>query len=230
MTQDTLTQDTLTQGEPWMTPHERDLNQDLIRAIAGYLKTAGVPENPLVALRVNDIASTWLLARRLESALAPADGGPAPCPTPAQANAIGRCRERLRKAIKELEEYAAKNGAPAPQGLVEQMHDAVRIVRATGRSTDNLTPINPNGDPEIENQTTEKPGKPNPKNNAPEKPGSPNPADNAPGVRQRIHAEIMERYRAGQPPRPAPATRRSNFTPNDIPRMPPRPEPPQDTG
>ena len=132
MTLDTLT--TLTQNEPWMTQQERDLNQTLVSAIAKQLATAGVPENPLVALRVNDIASTWLLARRLESALTPAEGEPPPCPTPAQAGAIGKCRDRLRRAMKELEACCPRDAAPARQGLglIEKMHEPVRVVRATG--------------------------------------------------------------------------------------------------
>jgi len=232
-----MTQDTLTQGEPWMTPQERDFNQDLIRAIAKHLEATGVPESALVALRVNDIASTWLLARRLESALAPREGQPAPCPTPAQADAIGKCRERLRKAIKELEEYRAKTGAPAPapQGLVERMHEAVRMVRAAGFSTNNFTPINPNVDQETESPAPETPDSPNPENNAPETPDSPNPANNAPdarrqlipsGDRQKSNAESRDKYRPSRTPQPAPATCDAQYYLS----MPPGRQPPQDTG
>ena len=113
---------TFAQGEPWMTPSELNLNREFIRATAEYLAAAGVTETALVALRVNDVASTWLLARRLESGLAPREGEAPPCPTPAQAGAIGKCRERLRKAIKELEACCPRTGAPKTLGLIERMH------------------------------------------------------------------------------------------------------------
>ena len=146
-----MTLTTLTDGEPWMTPEERELNHGLIRGIADFLAAGGVPESALVALRINEIAVTWLLARRLESALAPAEGEPPPCPTPAQAGAIGKCRERLRKAIKELETCCPKTGAPVRQGLADQMHQIIQKVRAAGfsseRTASNETAIRQTQDP-----------------------------------------------------------------------------------
>ena len=81
---------TLTQGEPWMTPEERQLNLAFIQSATEFLATRNVQETPLIALRVNDVIVTWLLARRLETALTPTESGAAPCPTLAQAGAITR--------------------------------------------------------------------------------------------------------------------------------------------
>ena len=182
MTLDTL--NTLTQDQPWMTPQERDLNHEFIQSTTELLATRGVPETPLILLRVNDVIATWLLARRLESALAPKPGEPAPCPTPAQAGAIGKCRDRLRRAIKELEACCARDAAPISQGqsYIEKMHEAVRVVRATGildkpaasgEGNRNHTPHTP--------YTTHNPPIPQRTHNAePEPPQDPSPAENHP--------------------------------------------------
>lgn len=114
---------TLAQGESWMTPEERGLNRVFVHATAVFLADRGVPETPLILIRVNDIIATWLLARRLESALAPKPGAPAPCPTPAQAGAIGKCRDRLRRAMKDLEACCPRDTAPVGKGLFERLQE-----------------------------------------------------------------------------------------------------------
>ena len=137
-----MTLNTLSVGEPWMNPDERERNYHLIRALAGSLAVAGVQENALVALRVNDVAVTWLLARRLESALTPTDAEPAPCPTPAQANAIGKCRERLRSAIKVLEGYCTRTSPrKSAPSLADHIYETMRMLEdrlpLTETTTDN---------------------------------------------------------------------------------------------
>jgi hypothetical protein len=225
---------TLTQGEPWMTPQERNINHHLIGALAQFLADAGVPETALIALRVNDLAVTWLLARRLESALAPAEGESASCPTPAQANAIGRCRDRLRRAIKELEACCPRNTTPARQGpgLIEQMHEAVRVVRATGildepAAADNgndhvgqmhqvanqLSETNPNNEIPNHNETRTA-DKPEPE------PPSANPAEAPPPPNRkarRLQAREERRNRTGRSKRPLGRTAAQSPRSNDIP-------------
>jgi hypothetical protein len=112
---------TLAHGEPWMTPQEHDLNREFIRATIDYLASRNVPESPLITLRVNDVIVTWLLARRLETALTPPEDGTTPCPTLAQAGAIGKCRDRLRRALKELEACCPRNTGPNGPGLTDRM-------------------------------------------------------------------------------------------------------------
>jgi len=111
---------TLSQGEPWMTPEERQLNHDFVHTTTEHLAARGVPETPLLLIRINDVIATWLLARRLEAALTPEPGEPAPCPTPAQAGAIGKCRDRLRRAMKELEACCPPDATPVAGDLLHQ--------------------------------------------------------------------------------------------------------------
>ena len=117
-----MNQSTLSQGESWMTPEERHLNHQFVQSTTQHLATRGVPENPLILLRINDVIVTWLLARRLESALTPEPGEPAPCPTIAQAGAIGKCRDRLRRAMKELEACCPSGATPIGIALPQQQH------------------------------------------------------------------------------------------------------------
>ena len=188
---------TLAQGEPWMTPSELNLNREFIRATADSLAAQGVPETALLTLRVNDVASTWLLTRRLESALTPAEGQPAPCPTPAQAGAIGKCRERLRRAIKELEACCTRDAAPVRQGLglIEKMHEAVGVARATGILDEPAAAGERN-----RNHTTHNPPIPHPTQSpSPEPHQNPSPEENHP-----------KPHPASDPPE----SRSSKFTPN----------------
>lgn len=121
-----MNQSTLAQGEPWMTPEERTLNHDFIQSTTQLLATRGVPESPLILLRINDVIVTWILARRLESALTPAPGKPAPCPTIAQAGAIGKCRDRLRRAMKELETCCPKGDTPIGITFPQPQHPSAQ--------------------------------------------------------------------------------------------------------
>lgn len=161
-----MTLTTLTSGEPWMTPQERELNHEFIRGTAEVLATLEIHETPLVTLRVNDIVSTWLLARRLESILAPTEDDPAPCPSPAQAGAIGKCRERLRRAIKELDQWCAQTGKSAPHGFVEQMHETIQKIRATGLLNKDIAPGD-NDAQETDSLPPETPDNPNPEKKSP---------------------------------------------------------------
>ena len=131
---------TLTHGEAWMTPEELDLNRAFIRATTEYLATRNVQETPLITLRVNDVIVTWLLARRLETALTPPEGEPAPCPTLAQAGAIGKCRDRLRRAIKELEACCPRNTAPSGPSLTNPFFEFYKPAQSTTPPIENSNP------------------------------------------------------------------------------------------
>lgn len=120
---------TLARGEHWMDPTEFDLNRKLVGGIAKLLKERGVKENPLLALRVNELTVTWLVSRRVEAALAPEEDTAAPRMSPAQAEAIGKARERLRKAVRELEEYCERAGTPIDRGLADLMKPVIQQIQ-----------------------------------------------------------------------------------------------------
>ncbi len=112
--------------EGWMREEEALLAQEMVRALQRVLKKQGAPDTPLVALRVNDVVVSYLLVRRAEEGLRPPvleeDVGADVAVTPASViEGIGKTRERLRKAMKELEEYCAKVGAPTGKGLADRM-------------------------------------------------------------------------------------------------------------
>lgn len=122
---------TLALGETWMSADELALNRQLVDSVKELLKNRGVAENPLLVLRVDDIAVSWLLTRRMEASLGPGEDGQSPRTSAAQADAIGKSRERLRKAIKELEEYCERAGTPIDTGLADLMKPVIQQVQGT---------------------------------------------------------------------------------------------------
>ena len=122
---------TLALGETWMSADELELNRQLVRGVEQLLKDRGVAENPLLVLRVDDIVVSWLLTRRMEASLGPGEDGQAPRTSAAQADAIGKSRERLRKAIKELEEYCERAGTPIDTGLADLMKPVIQEIQGT---------------------------------------------------------------------------------------------------
>ncbi|MCF6287153.1 MAG: hypothetical protein L3K26_18495 [Candidatus Hydrogenedentes bacterium] len=123
---------TLAGGEAWMTEEEIVLNRQFVRGVDELLRDRGVGENPLLALRVNDVVVSWLLVRRMEMALAEPEGPEETTPTtPAQVDAIGKSRERLRKSIKDLEEYCARAGTPIDTGLADVMKPVIQQVQGS---------------------------------------------------------------------------------------------------
>lgn len=120
---------TLVRGENWMTDEETELNGKFVRGVAKLLRSRGVTENPLLVLRVNDVVVSWLLTRRLEEGLGDDDSGVPVTTTSGQADAIGKSRERLRKSIKDLEEYCARAGSPIDTGLADLMKPVIQQVQ-----------------------------------------------------------------------------------------------------
>ncbi|HDP35544.1 MAG TPA: hypothetical protein ENN29_10595 [Candidatus Hydrogenedentes bacterium] len=115
--------------EPWMTEEEYLYMKRLLASLRRLFKTSGVRESPLVCLRAVDVGVHCLLARRLEQGLTPAakENGEAVLDVSgALADHIGKTRERLRKAIRELEDACTRLGAPLDTGLAEQMLPLVR--------------------------------------------------------------------------------------------------------
>ena len=195
---------TLSQDEPWMTPEERDLNRNFNQATTELLAARGVPVTPLIMLRVNDVIATWLLARRLESALAPKPGKPAPCPTPAQAGAIGKCRDRLRRAMKDLEACCARDAVPTGPDLPERMQHAAQPHAEPAHPNENVE----NAPPNAEETDAEPPQDPVPAENTP----TAQSTGGHPETRPMNHTPISAEAAPIQPPKPAATPSRKRRT------------------
>ncbi len=119
----------LARGDSWMTPDERRHVKKFVAAIARLFSGYGVEETPLLTLRVGDVAIHHLLVRRLEKGLAPVvdnQGERVAELSGALADQIGKGRERLRKAVRELEDACARLGRPIDVGLADRMLPLVR--------------------------------------------------------------------------------------------------------
>ena len=115
--------------ETWMTEEERQIMRRFMAAIRRLFKVKGVRETPLLALRVIDVGIHCLLTRRLELVLMPCvkDTGEVTLDISGpQADHIGKTRERLRKAIRELEDACARLGSPIDVGLADRLLPLVR--------------------------------------------------------------------------------------------------------
>jgi hypothetical protein len=127
------------EGEHWMDAEERLCARDLVERLAAQFDARGVVETPLLALRVNDLVVSLLLVRRIESQLAelpecPESEKPNARSPATLAEAVGKARERMRKAMKELEDSCAKLGTPIDRGLA----DALRPIMLQGRGVDDV--------------------------------------------------------------------------------------------
>ena len=116
----------------------------MTHSIERMLEEHGVAMTPLVALRAEDVFVSWLVARRIEADLcaagifiaAPRSRTRASCEEPAPAmpaqnltpaiEAAGKARERMRKAMKELEETCEKMGTPIDKGLADIMRPILK--------------------------------------------------------------------------------------------------------
>jgi len=126
-------------GESWMTEEERLLIRKFTRSLRALLSSRGVEETPLAALRMADVAIHLLLAKRLETALTPGADMQAATPgiTGTLAEQVSKGRERLRKAVRELEDACARVGKPLDKGLAEEM---LPLVRKTGDMLQHAVP------------------------------------------------------------------------------------------
>ncbi len=118
----------LARGETWMTETERRLTRRFIRGMEPVLAERGVAHTPLLALRVHDVLVSYVLVRRLEAGLFPgttAEHGDERA-VAAVVEAVSRARERMRKAMKELEDACTKAGTPIDTGLADVVKPLLR--------------------------------------------------------------------------------------------------------
>ncbi len=129
---------TLSAGAPWMSDEDRATHQRMLTALRRFFHRMGVKETPLLALHAADLTATALLVARMERELAGFAAGET---TPNQdtreadarlralialADAIGKARERMRKAMKELEDYCTHAGTPIDAGIADIMKPIVK--------------------------------------------------------------------------------------------------------
>jgi hypothetical protein len=132
----------LKQGAAWMSAAEKQAARRFILAIQKLFERAGVIETPLLALRVQELMIAAVLAHRLENRFFEAaimescaeDEAAALPPIEAKAlaaavDAAGKNRERIRKAMKELEDYCQKAGTPVDQGIADEMKPILEKTR-----------------------------------------------------------------------------------------------------
>ncbi|HOZ48071.1 MAG TPA: hypothetical protein PLO37_21050 [Candidatus Hydrogenedentes bacterium] len=108
----------------WFTDAERALAEALVGDFAELFGQCGVAETASLKMRTEDVIVSYLHVRRVEHLLAPSVVEAATATTANEERVIdaaGRARERLRKAMKELEDYCTRAGAPIDQGIAGLM-------------------------------------------------------------------------------------------------------------
>jgi hypothetical protein len=101
----------------WMTPDEKKLAKWFVNHLARLFRERGVPQNPLLVVRLNDALVSYLLARRAESLLGfgQAEDGTAIPPPPAAYDLVGKAHERLARAGKPIDTGIADRLQPLMQ-------------------------------------------------------------------------------------------------------------------
>jgi hypothetical protein len=122
-------------GVEALTPDQAAAAQRCAREMADMLAEHGVSLSPLVVLRAHDVLASFVDVLRLEQAASCAPAAELK-EASAGAEATGKARERMRKAIKELEEACRKAGRPIDEGLADAMKPLV--LRAEGVLEDAL--------------------------------------------------------------------------------------------
>jgi hypothetical protein len=106
----------------WLHEDEREWAVRLVDAFEHSFDDFGMLRTPLLALRTEDVVVLRLLVRRLENRLAePAEETSPKRGTDDPLEAVGKARDRLRKAMKELEELYPKSALSAGAGLADIM-------------------------------------------------------------------------------------------------------------
>ena len=128
----------------WITD-EKELVDQFVKEMLAFYRKNGACITPLLILRLDDIAQTYLLIQRLENTLLSSPSSPlgsmegegvltvsksGSTPKKEGDNVVlemlGKVRERLRKAIKELEESSTKAFTTLPQGIADRMRPIIK--------------------------------------------------------------------------------------------------------
>ncbi len=108
----------------WLADPERACAVKLAHEFEKMFDQFEVVRTPLLVLHAEHAILSYLIVRRVEARLN--DGlemehDPPKRPLDPVLDAVGKARERWRKAMKELEEYCAKAGTPIDRGLADIM-------------------------------------------------------------------------------------------------------------
>ena len=110
--------------EDWMTTDERSLARRFAGEVKRLLEQSDVRPGPLLALRVNDVVNSYILVRRAEqAALMPEAVNADAVPAKGSFDDIGKARDRLRKAMQELD------GALPAQERPQEVADLASFLR-----------------------------------------------------------------------------------------------------
>ena len=102
----------IAKGPSWMTVEEHRLNRRWVNRMRRMMRERCVEDTPMLMLRLEEISVMQIVCRRLENSLLK---DPEAAITPALVENMAKSRERLRKALVELEEACVDNRPPAPQ-------------------------------------------------------------------------------------------------------------------
>jgi hypothetical protein len=117
-------------AKAWMTPEEQTLLKCLLEETLHDFAKRGVAPTAFLLMRLDTILTGYIVSRRLEQHLAaPADPSTASKTEPALIETITKNHERLRRAMKDIDQTIAKN-APAHFGLADYMKPLIE--RADG--------------------------------------------------------------------------------------------------
>lgn len=108
---------------------EQQLARYFVEGMEAHLGRCGVALTPLIVLRVHDVLVSFLAALVLEGELGQEEAAPEEEQARSRGRrgvavgleALGKARERLRKAMNDLEEACAKAGTPIDRGLADIM-------------------------------------------------------------------------------------------------------------
>jgi hypothetical protein len=115
-----------------LEPEDLPVARAFLREMRRILERRNVEETPLLHLRQQDVLANYLAVRRLERLYSMPE--PGVCETDCghedvSPETIGRARERLRRAMKALEEYVVMTGTPANVGLADEVLPLLKKTR-----------------------------------------------------------------------------------------------------
>jgi hypothetical protein len=142
--------------EPWGAGGHGAPMEDVARSIAeamlALFEEYGVAMTPLVVMRLEDVLSSYLVVRRLQQAMwlteteEQESARASVAAMAAAAEPLAKARERLRKAMKELEDLCAKAGTPIDVGLAERVQPLLERTKgvlddALSHGKDQVAPV-----------------------------------------------------------------------------------------
>ena len=104
----------------WMNETEQAEAAHLTAELRAIATARGVDTSPLLLLRIGDLVVAHAVARRGEQTLL-SDPAEDPKSAAAAYDVVGKLRERLRKSLREFEDYCDRAGAPVKLGIADEM-------------------------------------------------------------------------------------------------------------